>query len=210
MVGLGFLAEDPGTFTPFSSWATDVTPDGSTIVGQSSNLRLVFDPYSGQYVEGKYEEPFRVEAGTMTSLFDGTSPGDPPGQPWTYGTAMAVSADGSVVVGYGFGAFIWIEDHGIRDLEEFLETEHGLDLTGWAYTEAHDLSADGRVIVGFGRNPAGDTEAWMVVLPVIPAVPTLSLGGQLMVAFFILASTGRWCMARKRGLAAPIAHVTAM
>jgi len=167
IVGLGFLA-DPGPNAPgaWQSLAFAVSADGSVIVGTSDNWRIVFDPYTGEYVDANYDEPFRWQDGVMTSLFDGTSPGDPPGQPWTFGQALAVNADGSVIVGWGFGPFIWDEWNGMRDLEHVLEDDFGLDLTGWRLDRATGVSADGTVIVGYGRNPQGDQEAWIAVIPV--------------------------------------------
>ena len=38
-------------------------------------------------------------------------------------------------------------------------------LTGWTLNQATGVSADGRSIVGFGRNPAGNTEAWLAAIP---------------------------------------------
>lgn len=107
-------------------------------------------------------EAFRWSAnGGMVGL------GDLPGgifRSYAYG----VSADGDVVVGesvtdivifepfgdwtYVFEAFIWNEQHGIRDLREVLAGDYGLDLSGWTLTRATGISADGLTIVGFGRS----------------------------------------------------------
>lgn len=185
LLGLGFLA-DPGSSPTFQSLAYGISADGAVIVGTSHNRRLVFDPYSGQYVEAEYLEPFRFRDGVLSSLFDGLEPGDPPGQPWTFGVAMPASADGSVIVGYGFGAFIWREVGGMRDLEEWLESDFDLDLAGWTLERATGVSANGRVIVGYGRNPAGAQEAWRVGLPAGSAVPALSRGGLLLAVAAVL------------------------
>jgi probable HAF family extracellular repeat protein len=52
--------------------------------------------------------------------------------------ALAVSMDGSIVLGYSHGAagqraFVWDSLHGMRDLKEFFVTEFGLgpQLAGW-------------------------------------------------------------------------------
>ena len=88
-----------------------------------------------------------------------------------YGSrAVAVSSDGSIVVGSSDTrtsptAFIWDEQQGMRSLQQVLEQEHGLDLSGWWLEDARGISADGRVIVGTGRNPSAANEAWIAVLP---------------------------------------------
>jgi len=92
--------------------------------------------------------------------------------------ALAVSGDGSVVVGYvqnnsGFDeqkAFIWDQKHGMRLLQDVLEDDFGLDLSGWKLTEpwaswkATGISEDGLTVVGVALNPQGQREAWRAVL----------------------------------------------
>ena len=92
--------------------------------------------------------------------------------------ALAVSDDGSVVVGYvqnnsGFDeqkAFIWDQGHGMRLLQDVLEDDFGLDLSAWRLTEtwaswkATGISQDGSTIVGTALNAEGRQEAWRAVL----------------------------------------------
>jgi hypothetical protein len=95
--------------------------------------------------------------------------------------AMAVSADGSIVLGQSralptesigysgvgdYKAFVWDPAHGMRDLQDVLINEYGLGnaLAGWQLIRATDISNDGLSIVGSGFNPAGDIEAWLVRL----------------------------------------------
>jgi probable HAF family extracellular repeat protein len=111
--------------------------------------------------------PLAAEAGSFTGL------GDLPGGSDSW--ASGVSADGSVVVGFGTDAdgekaFIWDPEHGMRDLFTVLVTEQGLGgaLTGWTLLEATAISADGRTIVGYGFNPAGQVEPWRVQLTPVP------------------------------------------
>jgi len=92
--------------------------------------------------------------------------------------ALAVSGDGSVVVGYvqnnsGFDeqkAFIWDQKHGMRLLQDVLEKDFGLDLSGWKLAEpwsswkATGISADGSTIVGTALNSEGQREAWRATL----------------------------------------------
>ncbi len=49
-------------------------------------------------------------------------------------------------------AFIWNVVHGMRNLKQVLEAEHGLDLAAWTPTRANAKSAVGGVIVGDGVN----------------------------------------------------------
>jgi probable HAF family extracellular repeat protein len=190
--GLGYLA-NPTPSDVFQSLSYAVSFDGTVVVGQSDNYRIVFDPYSGEWVTAKYAEPFRLQDGVMSSLFDGLSPGNPPGQPWTFGVALATDGDGSVIVGWGFGAFVWDESNGMRDLQHTLENDFGLDLTGWRLDQATGVSADGTVIVGYGRNPQGDQEAWIAVLPQPDPVPGLSASG-LMVVAVCFVGTALWAI----------------
>jgi len=112
-------------------------------------------------------------------------------------TAQDVSADGSIVVGYGTSpngqeAFLWDESRGMRRLEDVLVDEWGLGPDefdpDWTLIDARDISYDGSVIVGLGTNPSGETQGWVVVIPEPATLTLLTLGG--------LAVVGR----RKRGM----------
>jgi probable HAF family extracellular repeat protein len=118
MVGLGFL--------PGDAWATGVSVDGSVVVGFSGgvgeNPRMAF-----RWIEGAGMEDL----------------GWPDGGAWS--RAMAVSADGSAVVGqWGTatewrGALLWTEDDGMSDLGS---------LPGGGIYYVLDVSADGSMVVG--------------------------------------------------------------
>jgi probable HAF family extracellular repeat protein len=147
MVGLGLL---PGME---ASTAYDISSDGSVVVGNSAY-------YGDLNGDGEMDqEAFRW---TQCSGMEGL--GDLPGGAF-YSNAMGVSADGSVIVGWGTTAqgqraFIWDEANGMRSLQDVLTNVYGLDLTGWTLTNAYDISADGTTIVGRGSSPNG-TEAWV-------------------------------------------------
>ena len=56
----------------------------------------------------------------------------------TSSIAHAISADGSIVVGFSsidgvFDAFLWDEAGGMRSLEEVLINDYGLDIAGWNF-----------------------------------------------------------------------------
>jgi probable HAF family extracellular repeat protein len=144
MVGLGDL---PGG--TFHSIAYATSADGSVITGYSL-------PSSGVH------EAFRWTSATgMQPL--GFLPCD------TFSIARAVSGNGSVIVGdpqliRGGCAFVWDSQHGMRDFQQVLTRDYGLDLTGWRLDSPSAVSHDGTVIVGYGINPAGNTEAWVADL----------------------------------------------
>jgi YD repeat-containing protein/probable HAF family extracellular repeat protein len=129
MVGLGDL---PGG--DYYSAATDVSADGSVVVGLATSAAGV--------------EPFRwTSDGGMVGL--GYLPGGSSG-----GIAYGVSADGSVVVGHcdsassGMEAFRWTSDGGMVGL--------GNLPGGSVMREANDVSPDGSVIVGDGNFGSGN------------------------------------------------------
>lgn len=114
---------DLGTLGGSASFASDVSGDGSVIVGDSDS--------------GSGVRAFRWEAGIMQDL--GTLPGG------TVSSAAGVSADGSVIVGSSLNendfisrAFRWTAAGGLEDLGSL-----GGDFTG-----ANGVSADGSVVVG--------------------------------------------------------------
>ena len=69
---------------------------------------------------------------------------------------MAITADGSVVVGHG-KAFVWDAAHGMRELAVVF-AEAGVDIADWVFEKAGGISADGKVIAGmatFMHRPVG-------------------------------------------------------
>jgi probable HAF family extracellular repeat protein len=99
--------------------------------------------------------------------------------------ASDLTADGSVVVGYSLAGsapdyrivpFVWTSEEGMRDLNNVLADDYGVDLGGWGIFTARAISPDGTTIVGAGRNPAGEPEAWVVSIPESPAIALLTLG----------------------------------
>ena len=131
----------------FASVAYGVSAKGAVIVGQS---------YSEQGAEA-----FRWTADTgMVGL------GDLPEGDFS-SAAFAVSDDGRTIVGQASGAagpeaVIWTEDAPIVSIDREVRRR---DLApGWQLHEARDLSDDGTTIVGIGRNPGGETAAWIVTI----------------------------------------------
>jgi probable HAF family extracellular repeat protein len=174
MQGLGDL---PGGI--FDSDATAVSADGSVVVGASDS--------------GLGWEAFRwTSAGGMQGL------GHLPDGPGSY--AQGVSGDGAIVVGVNSDGhsyekpFIWDATHGMRNLQQVLIDDFGLDLSGWTLTSAHAISADGRTIAGTGTH-LGRTEAWIATIPEPSSVALLGLGGVLLLLLRRAATLAR---ARKR------------
>jgi len=82
---------------------------------------------------------------------------------------LDVTPDGRTIVGsidWGGGsrAFVWKSDHSVQPLQDILQYEQGLDLSGWTLQCASGVTPDGLIIVGTGINPTGNTEAWRVIL----------------------------------------------
>ncbi len=144
----------------FSSQAYGVSADGSVAVGDG--------------VSASGNEAFRWENGTMVGL------GNLPGGKF-FSRAMGVSADGRVAVGFGYDgtgqqAVVWDSIHGIRVFQGILTGECGLDLAGWQLNSIAAVTPDGKTFVGSGIDPAGNSEAWIAVIPE-PASPVLWLVG---------------------------------
>lgn len=130
-----------------------ISCDGTVIVGTRQSL-------SGGYSSFRWTQ----ETGMVNLGLPAESHGFGP---------SAVSGDGSIVIGsrsggFGFppsGALIWDEVNGFCNLQDVLEAEYDLDLSGWTLFEATGISADGRTIVGTGWHPYGRPEGWIATLP---------------------------------------------
>ena len=143
------------------SAATDVSADGSVIVGWSD-------------VQSDYGVPprplaFRFTADTGMIVLDSSS------DSW----ASGVAGDGSVVVGSRYGsAFIWDPTNGMRSLHDVL-TDLGVDVTGWQLERALAISADGSTIIGTDVDASYNTVGWVATVPepaTLPFVAFAALG----------------------------------
>ncbi|NUQ46295.1 MAG: PEP-CTERM sorting domain-containing protein [Phycisphaerae bacterium] len=201
MVGLGDL---PGGAT--HSAAFDASADGSVVVGYAtyqyvqaakwtaatgwialgllpnhdagSHARAVSS--DGQTIVGWSAGAEETQAFRWTTSSGMVGLGDLPGGVTT-SLAFDVSDDGNVVVGWGVSAvgaeaFIWDPLNGIRSVRDVLSVDYGLDLSGWTLSQAYGISGDGRVITGYGVNPAGQTEAWIAIIPEPNTLILLMLG----------------------------------
>ncbi len=155
MIGLGELSG--GTYY---SEATKISADGNTIVGHS-NSATGFEAFRWHNDTGM------VGLGNLASEVEVDFSS----------TALDVSADGSLIVGSGTtwvdglrSAFIWNAQVGMQSLQSILEAQDTMGLDGWTLQWATGISDDGSVIVGHGKNPLGNTEAWMVTGVLSPSV----------------------------------------
>lgn len=102
---------------------------------------------------------------------------EPLGKLGSTSAARDMTPDGRLIVGTsGNRAFVWDASHGMRDLQDLLESDFGLDLTAWSLVAATGVSDDGSHFTGFGAGPGSGTRVWRVTLdePLLPplAVPT--------------------------------------
>ena len=90
------------------------------------------------------------------------------------------------VLGLGRTGAVWFWGHELRPRYTWARRGrrillnsrlYGLDLTGWTLRGAKEISDDGSVIVGTGRNPNGDSEAWLAVIPEPATLILLLMGG---------------------------------
>ncbi len=90
---------------------------------------------------------------------------------WFTGAATAISADGSVIVGYyrpwpgapfGGEGFIWTEETGRVELNEYV-SNLGIDDLGITFALPLGISADGTMIVGTGLNATGDASVAFLI-----------------------------------------------
>ncbi len=143
----------PGTKGIASSRAEDISSDGLVVVGRVET--------PGATLAARWTAPGVFE--TLADLDGGT----------TFSAALSTNRDASVIVGVasdesGFRAFIWTENDGLRALDEYANTELGIDLGGWRLLAARGISDDAHTIVGEGFNPRGEPEAWLLRLPALP------------------------------------------
>ncbi|MBL8762664.1 MAG: PEP-CTERM sorting domain-containing protein [Phycisphaerae bacterium] len=174
---------------------TAITPDGSVVVGHSGsangNVAFRWTQTDGMQDLGKpstvnssFAQAVSADGSTIAAwgysdtgsrLLRWTTAGGWADLGSIGGVAFGMTADGSMIVGYGDSAFLWTEALGIVDLSSYLAAR-GLDLSGWTLNEAEGISADGSVIMGNGFFN-GNFSAWVVTIPSPGATTLLGLGG---------------------------------
>jgi probable HAF family extracellular repeat protein len=137
--------------------------DGMTRLGPWSHVVALSD--DGEAVIGRNG----LAASRWTARDGWIDLGVLPGSPRT--EAMALSADGSIVVGTSEGvsnndrAFLWTRSTSLLDLREYLLAQGVSAVEGWRLTSAQGISANGRTIVGTGYSPLGERDYWIVTIP---------------------------------------------
>jgi uncharacterized membrane protein len=129
--------------------ATDVSSDGSVIVGYSGLLQT-----TGFF---RWTQQSGYQFLTANALLNS-------------GTPPHVSGDGNTIIA---GATVWTAATGTRTLQQWL-TDAGANFSGWSLTAATGISYDGSVLCGEGIDPQGNREAWIATVPA-PAAPILGL-----------------------------------
>jgi len=164
MQGLGFL---PNDLNENQAWA--VSADGAVIIGSGGRNGWRWTESMGL-----------VSIGRLTEFGDRSAT-----------VPQALTADGSIIVGSVRPdsevelAFIWDQQHGVRKLQEVVQTEFGIKLKGWTLTHAQGISDNGAVIVGRAINPQGQYEAFVLNL-LIPEPTSLMLQmTALMICVFV-------------------------
>jgi probable HAF family extracellular repeat protein len=161
-----------------NSFGNAVSSDGSFVVGQVDN---------GSVSSGTPNYPDEAflwsesGGGVRLGFLHPRHPDDEPPFDSRTSSAVAISDDGLVVGSscrddLGCEPFVWSSSDGMRALQEVLEEDYGLDLTGWTDLSVADISADGLTIVGNGSNPSGAREAWIAFIPEPGIAPLLALG----------------------------------
>jgi hypothetical protein len=100
-----------------------------------------------------------------------------------------------VVVGLGTDdegetAFVWTRHLGLRKLRDLL-SDYGIE-TGVHLHSAWDVSSDGRTIVGAARDPGGEFQGFIAVLPIPepPAWTAACIAAAGLLAFRRAGATG--------------------
>jgi uncharacterized membrane protein len=153
-------------YDSFYTQAYAISADGTTVVGSAENSYFGVGWQSAAVL-------WREAAGWI-------DPGGLRSQSNQFinsAVATGVSGDGRVVIGgistspyegqcidCEYIPFHWDEARGMRELDDVLRLDYGLDLSGWTLNNATGISDDGTTIIGDGRNPAGQNEAWRAVL----------------------------------------------
>jgi hypothetical protein len=135
---------------------------------------------------GYFDTPFRwtEQEGTISHAF-------------SYISSLAVSADGSVIVGSEYTpapasrrAFMWTAETGRISLQDAL-IFGGADLNGWTLDSASGISADGRTVVGTASGPGGQ-QAYVATIGAILEPSTRALSLFAVAALIVVATRKIW------------------
>jgi Tol biopolymer transport system component/uncharacterized membrane protein len=204
-----------GTIGHAVRWnAAGVPEDLGDLPGGTVNATAIAASADGSAVTGTSSSASGVEAFRWTAATGMQGLGMLPGGEDYGSRPTAISSDGIVVLGQckspvdGILPCVWDTRHGMRELAEALESDHGLDLTGtgWWLWNVTGISADRRTVVGTGLHydpaPGVDVayEGYVVRLSTpLPEPRAASLGG---VSVLVLGAMRR--RSRRAALAAAV------
>jgi uncharacterized membrane protein len=163
--GLMYRWSPTGGYSPLGFIASsELTPTGRPTAISSDGSKIV----------GAAHYAFNRGGTFQWTLIDGATGFDDVAS-FFYPSAIAVSSNGSVIVGVGNGgfnaslqAYRWTASNGFRLVREQLITDYGLSaqLANWTTLfEANGVSGDGRIMVGSGHDTVtGQTEGWIARL----------------------------------------------
>jgi probable HAF family extracellular repeat protein len=185
-VGLGALGQKEFTYRQFGSKASDVSPDGKTVVGGSGYTYS--STFNGVTTEKTNSQAYKWTAETgMRALGDiaGGIPSDPSVAGSSGSYAYATSADGNVIVGSavsnkGTEAFVWTPTTGMVGLGDLPR--------GGYFSLAEDVSGDGSVVVGTGSYERYNAQYGILESPDIEAFIWTSGGGMLSIKDILMQS----------------------
>jgi uncharacterized membrane protein len=138
--------------------ANGISPDGSIVVGSAVNIA------TGRGVAFKWTAASGVVALPNPTTGYYTIEG---------ATALSVSGDGRVIVGYGRNsggdeeAIFWVDDHPYRFPDVVVLPQY------WEPFRATGADYFGNTIVGWGRGTNGGLEPYALILDTTPAAPPL-------------------------------------
>lgn len=188
MVDLGTLTG--GGSGGSGSYATDVSADGSVVVG-SSYSSFGYRPFRwteaggmadlgglGALGQGSAKAVSADGTAVVGYLSDNASSVNNRAFRWTVGGGMenlgtlpgggdsyasGVNADGTIVTGRATfaGGFVWTPAGGMVPASVYLASR-GIDTTGWTLFDVIAVSAEGSAFCGQGRSPSGEVTYWWV------------------------------------------------
>ena len=147
--GVTNLAPIPALNDGLCVWAMGISGDGKYVVGTGRDS--VVSPLVRWRIGSPTLEYIPLPIGTH-SIFP------------------SISSDGSSLAGEAIDAtgkrfvFLWTQKLGFTELSKHL-SDNGINVAAWPAFQYAKISGNGKVIVGMGKNSAGDSAAFRVVLP---------------------------------------------
>ncbi len=179
----GYSTDSTGTILGFLWKASTGMTSIGDLLGGTVESRAYGMSRNGAYVTGRSDagtnlafRAFRWNPGKMLNLGVLVGHRTSRGRAVTNdGTAVVGRCGNDTVIPELLTAFLWTDRGGMQDLKSYLTANGVSNVGGWQLEEAEGMTPDGKYVVGHGTNPAGQTEAWLVRLPVRVTSNALSL-----------------------------------